>query len=58
MDKVGLILEGGGMRGLYTAGILDYFMKKEFYAPYVIGVSMGHVMLHHIYQNKIKEIRQ
>ncbi|WP_282804435.1 patatin-like phospholipase family protein [Clostridium tetani] len=41
MDKVGLILEGGGMRGLYTAGILDCFMEKEFYAPYVIGVSMG-----------------
>lgn len=41
MDKVGLILEGGGMRGLYTAGILDYFMEKDFYAPYVIGVSMG-----------------
>lgn len=41
MDKVGLILEGGGMRGLYTAGILDYFIEKNFYAPYVIGVSMG-----------------
>lgn len=41
MDKVGLILEGGGMRGLYTAGILDYFMEKDFYTPYVIGVSMG-----------------
>ena len=23
--KVGLVLEGGGMRGLYTAGVLDAF---------------------------------
>ena len=23
MDKLGLVLEGGGMRGLYTAGVLD-----------------------------------
>ena len=28
MDKVGLILEGGGMRGIYTAGVLDFFIDK------------------------------
>lgn len=41
MNKVGLVLEGGGMRGLYTAGILDFFMEKNLYFPYVIGVSAG-----------------
>lgn len=41
MNNIGLVLEGGGMRGLYTAGILDYFMEKSLYFPYVIGVSMG-----------------
>jgi len=41
MNKVGLVLEGGGMRGLYTSGILDYFMEKGIYFPYVIGVSAG-----------------
>lgn len=41
MNKVGLVLEGGGMRGLYTAGILDFFMEKDLYFPYVIGVSAG-----------------
>ena len=41
MEKVGLVLEGGGMRGVYTAGILDFFMEKNLYFPYVIGVSMG-----------------
>ena len=25
--KVGLVLEGGGMRGLYTAGVLDAFLE-------------------------------
>lgn len=41
MCKIGLVLEGGAMRGIYTAGVLDYFMKKELYLPYVIGVSAG-----------------
>ncbi|PAD66500.1 patatin family protein [Bacillus sp. 7586-K] len=41
MERTGLILEGGGMRGIYTAGVLEYFMEQDFYAPYVIGVSAG-----------------
>ncbi|RKD33752.1 patatin-like phospholipase family protein [Thermohalobacter berrensis] len=41
MKKLGLVLEGGGMRGVYTSGVLDYFMEKELYFPYVIGVSAG-----------------
>ena len=41
MEKTGLILEGGGMRGLYTIGVLDYFMDHDLYLPYVVGVSAG-----------------
>ena len=41
MDKVGLVLEGGGMRGVYTSGVLDYMMEQNLYIPYVIGVSAG-----------------
>ncbi|EIT86312.1 patatin [Fictibacillus macauensis ZFHKF-1] len=41
MQGTGLVLEGGGMRGLYTAGVLDYFMEHDLYFPYVIGVSAG-----------------
>lgn len=37
----GLVLEGGGIRGVYTAGVLEYFMEKKLYFPYVIGVSAG-----------------
>ncbi|WP_332694765.1 patatin-like phospholipase family protein [Halalkalibacter lacteus] len=44
MDQTGLVLEGGGMRGLYTAGVLEYFMEQDLYFPYVIGVSAGACM--------------
>ena len=37
MDKLGLVLEGGGMRGLYTAGVLDFFLDHDIYADGVIG---------------------
>ncbi|MDO5603227.1 MAG: patatin family protein [Oscillospiraceae bacterium] len=39
--KTGLVLEGGGMRGLYTIGALDALMKEEVWVDYVIGVSAG-----------------
>lgn len=39
--KSGLILEGGGMRGVYTAGVLQKFMEENLFADYVIGVSAG-----------------
>ncbi|KZZ83744.1 patatin family protein [Bacillus sp. SJS] len=32
------------MRGVYTAGVLEYFMENELYFPYVIGVSAGACM--------------
>lgn len=40
-NKVGLVLEGGGMRGVYTAGVLEFFLEHEIAFPYVIGVSAG-----------------
>lgn len=39
--KIGVVLEGGGLRGIYTAGILDVFIDKGLEFPYVIGVSAG-----------------
>lgn len=39
--KTGLVLEGGGMRGIYTNGVLDCLMDNGFYSDYVIGVSAG-----------------
>ncbi|MBY0096722.1 patatin-like phospholipase family protein [Mesobacillus maritimus] len=40
----GLVLEGGGMRGVYTAGVLEYFLEQGINFPYVIGVSAGAAM--------------
>ena len=37
----GLVLEGGGMRGVFTSGVLDAFMKHEVSFPYVVAVSAG-----------------
>ena len=31
--KAGMILEGGGTRGVFTAGVLDYFMEQGLYLP-------------------------
>ena len=39
--KTGLVLEGGGMRGIYTAGVLDVFMENGITFDGVIGVSAG-----------------
>lgn len=41
MKKAGMILEGGGQRGIFTSGVLDYLMQEKFEVPYVIGVSAG-----------------
>lgn len=41
MYNKGLILEGGGMRGLYTAGILDFFIEKNIKFAANYGVSAG-----------------
>lgn len=39
--KTGLILEGGGVRGAYIAGILDVFIKEGIEFDYACGVSAG-----------------
>lgn len=39
--KTGLVLEGGGMRGIYTAGVLDVFAENGISFDGVIGVSAG-----------------
>ena len=39
--SVGLVLEGGAMRGLYTAGVLDVFLDNSIKVDGIIGVSAG-----------------
>lgn len=40
-NNTGLVLEGGGMRGVFTCGVLDYLMDHKIRFPYVVGVSAG-----------------
>lgn len=39
--KTGLVMEGGAMRGMYTCGILDVFLKNDISFDGAIGVSAG-----------------
>lgn len=41
MFQAGLVLEGGGMKGVYTAGVLDFFLDKGLEFSSVYGVSAG-----------------
>ena len=38
---IGLVLEGGAKRGIYTAGVLDVLMDHNIFTDGVIGVSAG-----------------
>lgn len=40
-SKTGLLLEGGALRSIFTAGVLDFFMEKDLYIPNVVAVSAG-----------------
>ena len=39
--NTGLVLERGGMRGVFTSGVLDAFMKYKLYFHYTVAVSAG-----------------
>lgn len=41
INNVALVLQGGGARGAFTAGVLDVFMENHLVFPYVIGTSAG-----------------
>ena len=41
--KTGLIMEGGAMRGMFTAGVLDVLMENGLVTDGAIGVSAGAV---------------
>lgn len=41
MKEVGIILEGGAMRSMFSAGVLDSFLENEIEIPNVMAVSAG-----------------
>jgi predicted patatin/cPLA2 family phospholipase len=54
--KSALVVEGGGMRGAFSAGVLHAFGKAGFY-PYdmYIGVSAGACILPRIWRDRTTE---
>lgn len=40
-EGTALVLEGGGLRGYYSAGVMEAFLEKDILFPYIIGVSAG-----------------
>ena len=47
IKQTGLVLEGGGMRGAFTTGVLDFFLDsldKEFSFHSCLGVSAGAIL--------------
>lgn len=39
--KIGLVLEGGANRGVFTAGALDYLLERGIQFQYIVGTSAG-----------------
>ena len=41
LSKTGLVLEGGGLRGVFTSGVIDCFLDNDIRFDYVVGVRAG-----------------
>ncbi len=39
--RIGLVLEGSAMRGMFTAGVLDVFLDEKIHIDGIVGVSAG-----------------
>ena len=39
-EHTGLVLEGGGMRGVFTCGVLDYLMDHDNRFPYITSFAI------------------
>lgn len=56
--KIGMVLEGGGMRGLYTAGVLDAMLDTNLKINGIIGVSAGAVFgINYVSKQKGRSLR-
>ena len=56
-DKTGLVLEGGGMRGVFTCGVLDYLMDNEIWFSYGGRVQRAFVYVPSARACKIQQYR-
>ena len=58
MQNVTMILEGGATRGVFTSGVLDFLMEKEWYPSHVIGVSAGSPAMQWIMCRSSRDVRE
>ena len=54
MENIGLVLEGGGMRGAYTAGALVWLIENNIMFNYGVGISSGAMHICSYYKKDIK----
>ena len=54
--KIGLVVEGGGMKCAYSAGILDKFLDDHIQFDYCIGVSAGAANTLSYLEDNVEEI--
>lgn len=40
-QKMGLVVEGGGTKAAYSAGVLKALLSEKIYIPYTVGISAG-----------------
>ena len=58
MSKLGLVLEGGGMRGAYTAGCLAWMIQNNIITDYGVGISMGALHLCTYFLQDVEMLRK
>lgn len=56
--KTGLVLEGGGLRGAYTAGALSWFIKEGIHFDYSAGISSGAQHLSYFLSQDAHKLKQ
>lgn len=56
--KIGLVLEGGGLRGAYTAGALSWFVKEKIHFDYAAGISSGAQHLSYFLSEDAESLKQ
>ena len=54
--SIGLVLEGGAMRGMYTAGVLDVFLDNNIKIDGIVAVSAGALFGINYLGNQLLEI--
>ena len=55
MRETGIMIEGGAMRSIFAAGILDFLLEKKIEVPNVIAVSAGaYAGMNYVSEQKVR----